>query len=106
MILHRAMGRNLQNIPFHKFHFHLVLLIPYATSAKTIFVRTLIIHYFEIVNRLTLNNDENKNDALLNKNLQVIFSFAKLQENYFKVSLQNPKYVKNKGSDEDYFSDC
>ena len=39
-IVQRGIIRNLETIPFHCFHFHLIPSIPYSAIVKTIFVRT------------------------------------------------------------------
>ena len=48
-ILHGCIDRNLQNIPFHGFHSHLVPLIPYSAITKTALVRIRIFHIFTLV---------------------------------------------------------
>ena len=67
------MGRTLQTIPFHEFHFYLVPFIPYSAIDKIILLRSLIIHSFTRVENQPLKQRLKRKR---NKNLQY-FSHCK-----------------------------
>ena len=82
-IIHGGIIGNIQTIPFRKFQFPLALMITYSAIAKTILARSRIFHIFKCVRgNQPLKKRLKQKRRIIFKNLQNIFSFAKLLE-YF-----------------------
>ena len=68
--------------PFCEFQLQLVPLIPYSAIAKTILVRSRIFHIFTRAENQPIKQRLQLKRRIILKNLQNIFSFAKLKEKF------------------------
>ena len=81
----------LYTIPFRKFHFQLVLLIPYSAIAKTILFRSLIFHIFARVEKQPLKQQlKHKRCIILKDFLSVSFNYVSELEIFYHLS-GNPR---------------